>query len=475
MTNFTKTKIVATIGPSSNSKEMLLALIGAGVNVFRLNFSHGTHEEHEKVINLIHEINDEIQGNIGILADLQGPKIRLGLVENNSVELKKGDIIELTTEKCVSTAQCLYITYSEIAMDVKSGDKILIDDGKIELRVTATNGIDKLTAKVIYGGLVSSKKGVNLPNTNVSSPALTPKDINDLKFILEHHVNWIALSFVRTADEILRLKGMIDYKQHAARVIAKIEKPQALKNIDAIIHAADAIMVARGDLGVEMPLEQIPTIQKELVKKCVSAAKPVIIATQMMESMIENASPTRAEVTDIATAIFNGADALMLSGETAVGKHPVKVISTMKKVIKTIEKEDDIYNVGQVPNQKSNTFVSDVVCYTACRLAENVGAKGIIGMTKSGYTAFLLSSFRPKANIFIFTESIELLKTVSLVWGVRAFHYTKFVSTDDTISDVQQILTNSELIKQDDFVVNTGSMPLHERGRTNTIKVSHIN
>ena len=474
MTNFTKTKIVATIGPSSNNKEMLLALIDAGVNVFRLNFSHGTHEEHEKVINLIHEINNEIKGNAGILADLQGPKIRLGEVENNKVEINKDDIIELTTEKCISTAKCLYITYSELAMDVKSGDRILIDDGKIELQVIDTNGINKLTAKVIYGGIISSKKGVNLPNTNVSSPALTQKDINDLKFILEHHVNWIALSFVRTADEILRLKGMIDYKQHGARVIAKIEKPQALKNIDAIIHAADAIMVARGDLGVEMPLEQIPTIQKELVKKCVSAAKPVIIATQMMESMIQNASPTRAEVTDIATAIFNGADALMLSGETAVGKHPVKVISTMKKVIKTIEQEDDIYNVGQVPNQLSNTFVSDVVCYTACSLAENVGAAGIIGMTKSGYTAFLLSSFRPKANIFIFTESIELLKTVSLVWGVRAFHYTKFVSTDDTISDVQKILKSYELIKQDDFVVNTGSMPLHERGRTNTIKVSHI-
>lgn len=471
---FNKTKIIATLGPASNSKETIINLIQAGVDVFRLNFSHGTHDQHAQTIANILESNKELDTHIGMLADLQGPKIRLGEVENGKVAIKTDDTIILTTKETIGTAEKLYVNYSSLAMDVNRGNRILIDDGKILLEVVSTNGIDEVEAKIVFGGMIFPKKGVNLPDTKISIPSLTSKDINDLEFILEQPINWIALSFVRSSEDILRLKGMLQYKNHGARVIAKVEKPEAIEQIDEIIRVADAVMVARGDLGVELPLEQVPVLQKEIVRKCIDAAKPVVIATQIMESMINNPFPTRAETTDIANAIFDGADALMLSGETAVGKHPVKVIETMQKVIRHIEKQDSIYYRKHTPDTNSSTFLSDAVCYNACRMANDVSAKGIIGMTKSGYTALLLSSYRPKANIFIFTESKALLNAVSLIWGVRAYIYNSFVSTDDTISDVQRLLKEKGLVETGDIVINTGSMPLHQRGRTNTIKVSKI-
>ncbi len=474
MPTFNKTKVIATIGPASSSKETITELINAGVNVFRVNFSHGDHAAHEEVIKTIHKVNGELNTHVSILADLQGPKIRLGILPNEGIMLEDNAVICLTTKDCTPSKTLIPVTYQALAMDITAGERILIDDGNIELKCLATNGVDEVKAQVIYGGIVRSKKGLNLPETDVSSPALTSKDIKDLEFILQHKINWIALSFVRTPEEIMRLKGIINYKQHAAKVIAKIEKPQAYKNIDEIINVSDAIMVARGDLGVEVPLQHVPVIQKVIVQKCIRAAKPVVIATQMMESMIKNASPTRAEVSDVATAIYDGADAIMLSGETAVGKYPVKVVETMKKVIENIEEQEEIYHLGLTPDPDSDTFLSDAVCFNACKIAGEVNAKGLIGMTLSGYTAFLLSSCRPKANIYIFTESVDLLYTVGLIWGVRAFLYTKFESTDNTMRDVQQILIDKGLIKSGDIVLNTGSMPIHERGRTNTIKVTKI-
>lgn len=475
---FNKTKIVATVGPASNSKEVIKSLVLAGVDVFRLNFSHGTHAAHKAVIDLIHEVNDELDTHVGILADLQGPKIRLGEVENNSIELVAGKTINITTIPQVSTAEQLYITYAEFAHDVKPGNRVLIDDGKFELKVISTNGIDTVKAKVIYGGIVSSKKGTNLPDTHVTAPSLTPKDIEDLRFILKERVHWVALSFVRTADDIQRLRGMLQFENnHTTKIIAKIERPEAIENIDKIIEATDGIMVARGDLGVEVPLEKVPIMQKMIVNKCISAAKPVIIATQMMESMMINPSPTRAEVTDVANAILDGADALMLSGETATGIHPVRVIDTFRAIINEVEKNGDIYSKydkGHGPNPKSPTFLSDDICYNACRISDDIGAKAITGMTVSGYTAFMLSSFRPKSDIFIFTTNDHYLNSFSLIWGVRAFHYTSFTTTDDTMNDIQQILREKGFLKSGDRMVITASMPLVEQGRTNTIKISVV-
>ena len=474
MPKFNKTKIIATLGPASNSKEILTELIEAGVDVFRLNFSHSNHETHAKTIQLIREVNEETKTNVGILADLQGPKIRTGEIEGGKVMLKTGDKFILTTRQMVGNSKMAYISYDRFPVDVNVNDPILIDDGMVELKTISTNGSDEVECLVVQGGLLKTKKGINLPQTKISIPSLTEKDIKDLKFILTQDINWIALSFVRSANDVIRLKGIIDFSNHEAKVIAKIEKPEAIEHIDHIIEVSDAIMVARGDLGVEMPIERIPLLQKSIVRKCLNAAKPVVIATQMMESMIENPAPTRAEVTDVANAMFDGADALMLSGETAVGKNPVRVIEYLERVIVNMEKQDVIYNKDLVPDKASPTFLSDAVCYNACRISEEVNAKAIIGMTKSGYTAFLLSSYRPRANIFVFTESKSLLNTVSLIWGVRAYPYHKFVSTDDTIKDVQQILIDNEELQSGDIVINTGSMPLHERGMTNTIKVSRI-
>lgn len=474
MIPFSRTKIVATVGPASDSKEMLMSLVEAGVNVFRLNFSHSNHEKHAAVIKLITEINHELGTNVAILADLQGPKIRLGQVENEQVELERGDIVGISIHVQVSTKSLLYVSYEDLARDVAPGDRILIDDGKIELKVLSSNMIDEIKAEVIYGGVIKANKGVNLPDTAVSAPSLTPKDLRDLEFILTQNVNWIALSFVRTADEITRLKGMIQFKGHSARVIAKIEKPEAYQNIDAIIQVSDAIMVARGDLGVELPLERIPVIQKDIVNKCIKAARPVIIATQMMESMINNSTPTRAEITDVATAMFDGADALMLSGETATGKYAVKVIETLKRVIKNVEEQDAIYHTKLMPHDSSASYLSDMVCYTASQLAKAVSATSIIALTSSGYTAFMLSSFRPKCNIYVFTENEDLLNTVSLVWGTRAYIYHRSSTTEDTVREVQKILIQKGLINKSEVVINTGSTPFNEHGPTNTIKLSTI-
>ncbi|HEY6161253.1 MAG TPA: pyruvate kinase [Bacteroidia bacterium] len=475
MTPFNKTKIVATMGPASSPPEVLEEMITAGVDICRINFSHGNYDDVKKVIATIRAINKKKRTNIGILADLQGPKLRIGEVENNGVLLENWKEIIITTNKCVGTAQRVYITYEMFPQDVAVGDKVLIDDGKILLEVTSTNRKDEVKAIVISGGILSSKKGVNLPNTKISLPCLTPKDLKDLNFALENDVEWIGLSFVRSVTDIVDLKAIIQRSNKRARVIAKIEKPEAIEEIDNIIDMSDGIMVARGDLGVELPMEQVPMIQKMLVNKCIHASKPVIIATQMMESMITNFAPTRAEVNDVANAVMDGADAVMLSGETSVGKFPVRVIESMQKIIAEVEKQQSIYHREHPPVLKTQTFISDSICYNACLLAKQAGVSAIVSMTNSGYTAFKLSSHRPKANIFIFTDNNSLLTSLSLVWGVRGFYYDKYESTDQTISDLKDYLKNAGLAKTDDLVINIASMPMKERGRTNMLKLSQIN
>lgn len=469
-----RTKIIATVGPAIDNYETLFALAEAGVDTFRINFSHGDNENRIEVIKAIERINNEHDAKVGILADLQGPKIRVGKVKGGKVNLEEGKEILIGVEEKLSDADELYIQYSHFAKDVVAGDRILIDDGKLELLAIESDGESQVKAKVIFGGVLSSNKGVNLPNSRISVPSLTEKDKNDLRFILEHDIQWIALSFVRAADDLTELRGIINFHNSPAKIIAKVERPEALQEIDGIIDAADGIMIARGDLGVEVPMERIPLIQKKITQKCIEACRPVVIATQMMESMIENSRPTRAEATDVANAVEDGADAVMLSGETSVGKYPLKVIQSMLKIIEEVEKEDTIYNREVKPVRSSKTYLSDAVCYNACNIAHHLEAKAIMGMTRSGYTAYQLACQRPKADIYIFTDSQALVRRLSLVWGVHAFFYDRFESTDGTINEVQQFLKKKGLLKSGDVVLNTGSMPLGKRGRTNMMKVSVV-
>ncbi|MCB0798673.1 MAG: pyruvate kinase, partial [Chitinophagales bacterium] len=411
---------------------------------------------------------------VAILADLQGPKIRLGMVEENLPPLKKNAELIITTKELLGNNEQVYITYPAFAKDVEPGDTILIDDGKIEGRVLTSNKKDKVTVRIIHPGVLSSRKGVNLPDTNVSIPSLTEKDHEDLLFALENGAHWVALSFVRKAEDIIHLKNIIRKHGKLTKVIAKIEKPEGFRNIDAIIDATDAVMVARGDLGVEMPVENVPFIQKSIVTKCGKKAKPVIIATQMMESMIEQARPTRAEVTDVANAVMDGADAVMLSGETAMGQHPELVVKTMSRIINKAEKEDIIYNRRHVADPKSRTFLSDAVCYNSCNMADEVGARAIMGMTKTGYTAFMVSSSRPRAAIYIFTNNQEIVNTLNLLWGVKAFYYTRLKGTYETFMDVQEVLKGKKLLQKGDIVLNLGTMPVTQPSRTNVLRISII-
>jgi pyruvate kinase len=470
-----KTKIVATIGPSTSSKEMLKKIINAGVNVCRINFSHGSYADHEKMINYIKEINKEEHLFTAILADLQGPKIRVGEIKNNAINLVNGQEITFTSTPCIGDEKKVYISYQNFPKDVSPGEKILLDDGKLSLEIKSTNEEDKVVAIVKHGGILSSNKGVNLPNTKISLPCLTEKDLKDLEFALKMKISWIGLSFVRNAHDIIKLKKLIAKKYSTAKVVAKIEKPEAVTDIDEIIQATDAIMVARGDLGVEIPFQQVPLLQKMIVKKSMKAAKPVIIATQMMESMIENITPTRAEVNDVANAVMDGADAVMLSGETSVGKHPVDVIKAITSIINDVEKDDAIYHFEYAPEiENIDRFITDNICFNSCRVAQRVGAKGIVTMTFSGYTGFKVASFRPKANIFVFTGNKAILSMLSLVWGVKVFFYKKFISTDDTIKDIKNRLKNEKWINRNDLIINIASMPIADKGQSNMMKLSYI-
>lgn len=469
-----KTKILATIGPASSSIEALLDLVKAGVNVFRLNFSHGAHSQHQEVIDNILEINKKYNVHIGILADLQGPKLRIGKIENNALEINPGDVLTFVNEECLGTKEKIYMSYELFASDVKVGEKVLVDDGKIVLEVISTNGVNEVKLMVLFGNILSSNKGVNLPDTVVTQPSLTEKDLEDLEYVLTQPVNWIALSFVRQAKDVKDLQRRIKAKKHFAKVVAKIEKPEAIANIKEIIKASDAIMIARGDLGVEVPIEKLPGLQKMIIAKCIQKAKPVIVATQMMESMITNPSPSRAEVTDVANAVLDGTDAVMLSGETSVGNHPALVVEAMRRIIGEAEASYHMIGKRPQPDPDAETFLSDVLCLNAPRLAEEVNAKAILGMTVNGYTAFKISSYRPKPDIHIFSDKPHMLSTLSMVWGVKCYLYTKFTTTDETIEDVNEMLKDEGVVEAGDIVINTGSMPLHKRFRTNMLKITVI-
>lgn len=465
------------MGPASAKKDVLLAMIKAGVNVCRLNFSHGKPEDHKVVIDLIREINEQYKTNVGILADLQGPKIRIGLVKDGGIHLVNGTHIKITTHECIGNDEQIYITYDTFPQDVQANEIILLDDGKLQLRVIETNKIDTVICEVVHGGILTSRKGVNLPNTKVSIPSLTEEDLINLEFALKQDVEWIGLSFVRTGEDIIDLKRIIARNGSAAKVIAKVEKPEAIDNIDAIIAATDGVMVARGDLGVEMPLEEVPLLQKMIARKCRAASKPVIVATQMLESMITTPRPTRAEVNDVANSVLDGADAVMLSGETSVGEFPVIVIETMAKIVRNVEEFGYPFNAPKeavVKDSSSPYFLSDALCESAVHIAEQSNAVGIVSMTTSGYTAFEISSHRPKASTYIFTSNKQLLNALSLVWGVRAFYYDQLESTDQTIADVNDILKAESLIKAGDIVINTASTPIIKQGKTNTLKLSVI-
>jgi pyruvate kinase len=471
-----RTKIVATVGPACDTYEKLLELVKAGVNVFRLNFSHGSHEDKAKIIEHIRKIIKEEPYNIAILGDLQGPKLRVGEIINNALPLVAGDILTFTNEKLVGTKDRIYVSYPNLHSDVTVGNTIMIDDGKIEVKVVKILDNNDVQVEVTLGGVLSSKKGINLPDTKISLPALTEKDLIDLDFILEQRLDWVALSFVRKVDDITGLREIIDRKKSKTKIIAKIEKPEALVNIRDIIVESDGIMIARGDLGVELPIEKVPLIQKQLIRKCLHRAKPVIVATQMMESMIDRVKPNRSEITDVANAVLEGADAVMLSGETATGQHPALVVETMKKIILEVESTDYPYNLEEVlqPQPHSPSFLSDAVCYNACNLAKDSNAQALIGMTQSGYTGFMLSSYRPRSPLYIFTKEKSLVNQLSLSWGVRAFFYDEEESLDDIFADQIDILRERQFLKAGDIVVSTGSTPVSLHLPTNVLKITKL-
>ncbi|MBI1781247.1 MAG: pyruvate kinase [Sphingobacteriales bacterium] len=474
--NAHRTKIVATVGPACDTYEKLLELVKAGVNVFRLNFSHGAHEDKAKIINFIREINTKEPYNIAILGDLQGPKLRVGEMENGGIDVAEGDILTFTNEKCVGTKEKIYVSYPNLHKDVKLGNIILIDDGKLEVVVKDIEKNGDVKVQVTLGGKLSSKKGINLPDTKISLPALTEKDLADLEFIIDQQLDWVALSFVRNVKDIVILRNKLDERKSKSKIIAKIEKPEAIVNIRDIIVESDGIMVARGDLGVELPVEKVPLIQKDIIRKCIHRAKPVIVATQMMESMIDRVKPNRSEITDVANAVLEGADAVMLSGETATGMHPALVVQTMVKIINEVETKEYRYNREDdlEPQPHSPSFLSDAVCYNACKIARDVNADALVGMTQSGYTAFMLSSYRPKSPLFIFTKEKTLVNQLSLSWGVRAFFYAEEESLDDIIFDQIQILKERGYIKSGSTVINTGSTPIHLHLPTNMLKITKV-
>jgi pyruvate kinase len=450
-------------------------LILAGVNVFRINFSHALHDEVKNTIANIREISSTLNIHVSILGDLQGPKIRLGLIKED-VSVKKGDIISITTNEIESGDNSLIsINYSDFPKDVSEGEKVLIDDGKLIFKILKTNRKDLVEVKVVQGGALKSKKGVNLPNTNISLPALTKKDTEDALFAIENHLDWIALSFVRTKKDIKQLQKLIEkHSEYKIPIIAKIEKPEAIENMNGIIKVADGVMVARGDLGLEIPAEEVPLKQKLLVKRAKQARKPIIIATQMMESMIDSLTPSRAEVNDVANSVMDGADAVMLSGETSVGKFPVEVVKTMGKIISGVENSPLIKVPNTLPEIKSKRVITKAVCFHACNIANELSASAICTLTNSGYTAWQISSWRPNSIILVFTSNKRILSQLALLWGVKCVYYDNFVSTDKTVEEVNQLALDKGFVKKNDLVINLAAMPVKDMGQVNTLRISRL-
>ncbi len=470
-----KTKIVATLGPACSTKEVLKDMIDAGVNVFRVNFSHADYDDVKEKIDIIRGLNDEFGYTTAILGDLQGPKLRVGVMKEDVI-VNPGDLITFqTSEDVPGTAERVYMNYKEFPRDVNPGEKILLDDGKLMFEAIETNGKTEVLCKVIQGGPLKSKKGVNLPNTKVSLPALTKKDIKDAIFAIEQKVDWIALSFVRTPKDLEELQDLIaKHSDYKIPIIAKIEKPEAVENIDKIVAYCDGLMVARGDLGVEIPAHEVPLIQKKLIHRAKTARIPVIVATQMMETMITSLTPTRAEVNDVANSVMDGADAVMLSGETSVGNYPVQVIEKMTQIIEAVEDSPLIQVPQNTPQVRTKRFITKSICHHAATMANVIKAKAICTLTNSGYTAFQISAWRPQAHILVFTSNRRILTQLNLLWGVKSFYYDKFVSTDDTVTDVNQIARDRGFVDKGDFLINLAAMPVSDKGMVNTLRVSEI-
>ena len=469
-----KTKIVATLGPASSSPEVMEEMILNGVDVFRINFSHADYEGVEKQIKTIRNLNTKLNTNVSILADLQGPKLRVGIIEEGVV-VEEGDEVRFITDvPFVGNREKAYMTYKNFPNDVKQGERILLDDGKLIFEVVRTEA-KEVFAKVIQGGPFKSKKGVNLPNTKISLPALTEKDIQDAKFAINQEVDWIALSFVRDGQDLMDLKMLIEEEtKHKIPIISKIEKPEAIKNIDKIIAYSDGLMVARGDLGVEIPAAEVPLIQKQLVLAAKQARIPIIIATQMMETMIESRTATRAEVNDVANSVMDGADAVMLSGETSVGKYPVQVIETMSAILKSVENSDLIQVPHLPPTIRTRRYITKSVCYHAAHMANEIKAKAICTLTNSGYTAFQISAWRPQSHVLVFTSNKRIMTQLNLLWGVKAFYYDAFESTDNTVLQVNSIALEKGYVQKGDMLINLAAMPIKEKGMVNTLRVSTV-
>jgi pyruvate kinase len=470
-----KTKIVATLGPATSKKEVLREMIAAGVDVFRINFSHADYEDVEKRVKMIRELQEELGVYTAILGDLQGPKLRVGVM-SGEVIVAPGDELDFKTgEPFEGTSEEVYMNYKNFPRDVNPGEQILLDDGKLIFEVLQTNRKNKVRARVIQGGPLKSKKGVNLPNTNISLPALTEKDVKDAIFAISLEVDWIALSFVRHSQDLIDLQQLVEkHSKHKIPIIAKIEKPEAVRNIDKIVAYCDGLMVARGDLGVEVPAQEVPLIQKQLVLQAKKARIPVIIATQMMESMITSLVPTRAEVNDVANSVMDGADAVMLSGETSVGNYPVQVIEKMTSILSSVEGSQLIKVPQEPPHVRTKRYITKSVCYHAALMANEIKAKAISTLTNSGYTAFQISAWRPSAHILVFTSNKKILSQLNLLWGVKAFYYDRFVSTDETIEDVNRIACQKGFLDAGDMLISLAAMPIKDKGMVNTLRVTEI-
>ena len=470
-----KTKIVATLGPATSSKEVLKGMLDEGANVFRINFSHADYKDVEERVKMIRELNEEYGYNASILADLQGPKLRVGVMKEEVIVNPGDEIIFATGKRFEGTKERVYMTYDNFPQDAKPGERILLDDGKLIFEVVSTDKKKEVIAKVIQGGPLKSKKGVNLPNTNISQPALTEKDVEDAIFACKLGVDWIALSFVRHAEDLMELEELIKKNSdHKIPIIAKIEKPEGVANIDKIVAYCDGLMVARGDLGVEIPAEEVPLVQKQLVLRAKKARIPVIIATQMMETMINSLTPTRAEVNDVGNSVMDGADAVMLSGETSVGQYPIQVIRQMSNIIKSVEDSDLIKVPQSPPHIRTKRYITKSICYHAANMANEIDAKAISTLTNSGYTAFQISAWRPKAHILVFTSNRRILTQLSLLWGVTAFYYDKYVSTDETIEDVNAIACKKGFLEEGDMLISLAAMPIQDKGMVNTLRVTEI-
>ena len=470
-----KTKIVATLGPATSDEEVIKAMILEGVDVFRINFSHAKYDVAKQNIQTIRKLSEELGSNTAILADLQGPKLRIGMMKEEVVVRPGDEILFCTGKEFKGSRERVYMNYNGFPKDVKVGEQVLLDDGKLIFEVMGTNKKDTVKTKVIQGGPLRSKKGVNLPNTGLSLPALTMKDKKDAVFAIEQEVDWIALSFVRFGSDLKELQALIEaHSDYKVPILAKIEKPEAVTNIKEIVANCDGLMVARGDLGVEIPVEEVPLIQKELVNVAKSARIPVIIATQMMETMITSLTPTRAEVNDVANSVMDGADAVMLSGETSVGSYPVEVIKTMAKILISVEDSKLITVPEEPPITRTNRYITKSICYHAAMMADEIEAKAICTLTNSGYTAFQISAWRPSAFILAFTSNKRILARLNLLWGVNAFYYDRFVSTDDTVDDVNQMAVENGYVSKGDYLVNLAAMPIADKGMVNTLRVSEI-